>query len=200
LTDRQPEWESHEVAVASSVGRGPPGDARDALELAALYRSHAAFVWRGLHRLGVVGADADDALQEVFLVVARRLPEYTERGAMRAWLFRIARQVAMHARRGHVRRQRREQELLLHESEGPPDPQRALEQKQDVALVEGLLDRLEPEQGIVLYLADVEGFSVPEIAAALAVPLNTVYGRLRLARARFETLLRQHVSRTGGRP
>jgi RNA polymerase sigma-70 factor (ECF subfamily) len=202
LTDPVTEREWYGVAFPSSAGNGraPPAEAKGAAELAGLYREHVAFVWRSLRRLGVRAADADDAVQEVFLVVARRLTAYEERGAMRAWLFRIAQQVAHHARRGQLRRERREREPLAYEGTIATDPQRALEKKESAQLVERLLDLMEPAQSMVLYLADVEGLSAPEIASALAVPLNTVYGRLRLGRARFESLLRQHALRAGGSP
>ncbi len=42
---------------------------------------------------------------------------------------------------------------------------------------------------MVFYLSDIEGLTAPEIATALDVNLNTVYGRLRLARKRFERAL-----------
>ena len=76
--------------------------------LADVFDQHADFVWRVLKRLGTPAAELEDALQEVFLVVARKLPSYEERGELRAWLFSIARQVASHARRAQLRRQRRE--------------------------------------------------------------------------------------------
>lgn len=169
-------------------------------ELSDVFRDHADFVWRGLRRLGVSEADADDALQEVFLVVARRLPEYRERGALRAWLFCIARQVALHVRRGHSRRVRRETERARLQELSAADPYRALEQKQTADLVQRALDSLDEGQAMVVYLADVEELSAPEIAAALSLPLTTIYGRLRIGRARFETLLRQYQLRAGDGP
>jgi RNA polymerase sigma-70 factor (ECF subfamily) len=50
-------------------------------------------------------------------------------------------------------------------------------------------DELDESQRMVFYLADVEGLTAPEIAQALGVKLNTVYGRLRIARLRFERKL-----------
>jgi RNA polymerase sigma-70 factor (ECF subfamily) len=166
-----------------------------ALQLPDVFRAHADFVWRGLRRLGVPEADADDALQEVFMVVARRLPEYREQGTLRAWLFCIARQVAMHVHRSEMRRSHRELAGTQVVSPSVYDPQRALEQKQAADLVQRALNELEESQAMALYLADIEELSVPEIAAALNLPLTTVYGRLRLARTRFEQLLKQFQRR-----
>jgi RNA polymerase sigma-70 factor (ECF subfamily) len=148
---------------------------------------HASFVHRVLLRLGVPPADVDDALQEVFLVVARRLASYEERDALRAWLFTIARQVALHARRTEARsRHRAEQAAQRQEHDPALDPEGALAQRQDAALARSMLEKLPADQAMVFYLAEVEGFTAPEIAASLEIKLNTVYTRLRLSRARIE--------------
>jgi len=171
------------------------GHARDALgrELTALFDEHASFVWRVLERLGVASSESEDALQEVFVIVAQKLPEYEERGAMRAWLFTIARQVASRARRSLVRRERRERVEVG--CELGDDPHRALERSEAARFVQGFLAELDERQSAVFYLAEIEGLTAPEIATCLGVGLNTVYGRLRLARERFERALRQKGGR-----
>lgn len=55
------------------------------------------------------------------------------------------------------------------------------------------LAELDPKQAEVFYLAEVEGLTAPEIAAALEIKLNTVYARLRLSRERFERALRRNT-------
>jgi RNA polymerase sigma-70 factor, ECF subfamily len=161
--------------------------------LARVFDQHADFVWRVLKRLGTPSADLEDALQEVFLVVARKLPEYQERGEMRAWLFAIARQVQQHALRGRLRRARREREPLP-TSEGI-DPHIALERSEASRFIELFLEELDEAQATVFFLAEVEGMTAPEIAASVGATLNTVYSRLRLARARFERALRSRHER-----
>ena len=56
-------------------------------------------------------------------------------------------------------------------------------------IVTSFLEELDEPQRMVFYLSDIEGLTAPEIATALDVNLNTVYGRLRLARKRFERAL-----------
>ncbi|MCA9708811.1 MAG: sigma-70 family RNA polymerase sigma factor, partial [Myxococcales bacterium] len=56
-----------------------------------VYREHHRFVWRCLRRLGLSPDDADDAMQDVFVVVYRRLPTYESRAPIEGWLFQIAR-------------------------------------------------------------------------------------------------------------
>ena len=149
-----------------------------------LFREHAEFVWRVVRRLGVPDSDAEDAVQEVFVVVARRLETYSDRSALRAWLVAIARQVALHERRGRFRRERKAQALPAPDE--APDPQRLLETKRSFDVVNQFLASLDPDQALVFYLAEIEGMTVPEVAASLHININTAYGRLRLARQRFE--------------
>jgi RNA polymerase sigma-70 factor, ECF subfamily len=159
--------------------------------LAALFREHADFVWRVVKRLGVPEADAEDAVQEVFLVVARRLADYEERGALRPWLVAIARQVAQHTERARFRRERKVREL----SADPRslDPHRVLEQNQAIAFVNEFIAGLDPDHALVFSLAELEGMTAPEIAASLQLKLNTVYSRLRRVRQSFEARVQRNM-------
>jgi RNA polymerase sigma-70 factor, ECF subfamily len=156
-------------------------------QVARLFGQHADFVRRALQRFGVPDADLEDALQEVFIVVAHRLDDYVERGAMRAWLFVIARQIALHVLRANRRHTR--QAVALVPAPPPEDPHMSLQRAQAIALVQQFLSELDARLAQVFHLAEIEQLSVPEIAAALDVKLNTVYSRLRLARGHFERWL-----------
>ena len=74
---------------------GPPG-----LSVAELYDRHAAMVFRSLRALGVHEANLDDAVQDVFLVVHRRLADFEGRSAITTWLYGIA----MNLVRNHLSR------------------------------------------------------------------------------------------------
>src|SRR5882724_1123301 len=82
-------------------------------QIAAIFSEHADLVWRSMERLGVPVSDIDDALQEVFLVVYRRIAEYEDRGLIRAWLFSISRQVARHFHRSTTRAENRHLGLVV---------------------------------------------------------------------------------------
>ena len=58
--------------------------------------------------------------------------------------------------------------------------------KQVRAVLDAVLDELLPEQRVVFALFELDGMSAEEIATLVEAPLNTVYSRLRLARAHFE--------------
>ncbi len=153
-------------------------------QIAELFSNHADFVWRSLRRFGVPDTEVEDAVQEVFLVVYRRLSEYEERGLLRPWLFAISRQVASHYRRRLGRAENRRRALIA-DATGH-DFEELLARREAAGLVISFLEELEEPQRSVFVLADIEGLTAPEIAACLGMKLARVYGRLRLARKRFE--------------
>jgi RNA polymerase sigma-70 factor (ECF subfamily) len=70
----------------------------------ALYDEHFSFVWRCLRGLGVAAAQLEDATQDVFVTVHRRLGTLQDRAALRPWIFGIVRRVAYRYRRSLARR------------------------------------------------------------------------------------------------
>lgn len=155
-----------------------------------VYDQHFEFVWRTLRRLGVPEADLPDVAQEVFLVVHRRLADFVERAKVTTWLFRIAVRAARDRRRSaSVRREIALEEPLQAAVDASADPSRDLERADDRALLEQALAALDEEQREVFAAFELEGMTGDAIAAALELPLGTVYSRLRLGRARFRQSL-----------
>jgi RNA polymerase sigma-70 factor (ECF subfamily) len=134
--------------------------------------------------LGVRESSVDDAVQDVFLVAHRKLASFEGRSSHRGWLFAIAARVAAEHRR-------RDGRLRLDEdlSSVAASPDNSLENRRRVQLLDELLETLSVPQREVFIMAEVEGFSAPEIAEALGEKLNTIYSRLRLGRLRFERAL-----------
>jgi RNA polymerase sigma-70 factor (ECF subfamily) len=169
-----------------------------------VYERHFDFAWRNLRRLGVPAPDVDDAAQEVFLVVHRRLPQFEPRGSLKAWLFGIVARVAS----AHRRRLRRAAPTSAGREE-PIDPDRtpslspagaeAMAESEAVAVLHALLDGLDDDKRAVFVLAELEQMTAPEIAEALGVKLNTVYGRLRQARREFDEGAARMRARDGWR-
>src|SRR5689334_11305277 len=160
----------------------------------ALYEAHFDFVWRSLRRLGVPEAQMDDAVQDVFLVVHRRLGGFEGRSSLKTWLFGIALKVAsLHRRTAQRRRTEPLPDEPIDASGLPAD---ALTEAADAArLVRELLDALDEDRRAVFVLAELEQMTAPEISSALGVNLNTVYSRLRLARRDFDAALARHRAR-----
>lgn len=159
-------------------------------EFEALYRDHYDFVWRNAQRLGVPTASLDDVLQEVFIIAYRRLPDYDGRAAPSTWLFGILHNVWRNHRRGSVRSDRKHVALWQHSAawlgQRRANSQRAAEAELAARLLAEFLAGLDEHQRTVFVLAELEGMTGPEIAAALDLNLNTARSRLRAARRAFE--------------
>jgi RNA polymerase sigma-70 factor, ECF subfamily len=156
-----------------------------------LYDRHFHFVWRSLRRLGVAAVDLDDAVQDVFVVVHRKLDTFEGRGAIEGWIFGIALRVAKAYRRRVARRRLHvaEDESVLVCKRGTPEEARACMQAAEQ--VQELLDGLDDDKRAVFVLCELEHMQAPEVAAALGISRNTVSSRLRLARAAFELGLKR---------
>jgi len=157
-----------------------------AMTFREVYDSHVRFVWRAMARLGVPGSDLADAVQDVFLVVHRRLPEFEARSKMTTWLFGIASRVAADRRRvAHTRKEFLVGEVPGHAGEGGVDSTALVDERRARAILDGILDRMPDEQRTVFMLFELEGMTGDEIADLLDVPVGTVRSRLRLAREAF---------------
>lgn len=177
-----------------------PADATPARPgLSQIYEECFGYVWTCLKRLGVWERDLEDATHDVFLVVHRRLPDYDPARPLKPWLAGIATRVASEFRRRAQHRREtlsEDGQMELHPSNTSATPSRgisraipaadaALVEKQRRDLVIAALEHLELDRRAVLVLHDIEGHAMPEVAAALDVNVNTLYARLRAARADF---------------
>lgn len=159
-------------------------DARVAA-LEAVYRAYCRRVRWMLRARGVRDDALDDVAQDVFLAIHRRLPTRDPEVPMDAWVMGIACNTAFSHRRASARQLRRGPPRL--DPIPPPDPEQELERRAAWHALREFLDGLAAAQREVFVLADLLGMTMPEIADTAKVPLNTLYSRLRLARARFES-------------
>jgi RNA polymerase sigma-70 factor (ECF subfamily) len=161
-----------------------------------VYDEHVAFVWRSLRRLGVREAHLKDAMQDVFIIVHRKLPSFVERAHFTTWLFRICHGVARDYRRRAYMRREVPGDAVLEAAVTPGDePIQALEHADDLALFEAALGTLDIDQRAVFMLFEIENMTGDAISAALQIPLGTVYSRLRLARQAFRRAVLRHAAR-----
>jgi RNA polymerase sigma-70 factor (ECF subfamily) len=194
--------------VAEALGRrvapqdSPADERAPAPDLAAVYEAHFRYVWRCLRSLGVRDAQLDDALQDVFIVVQRKLPEFDGGAQLRTWLYAIALRIS----RKYRERSRREPASLEAARESQPElvlehsGEGAALQNERLALARVALEALSDEQREVFVLARVEQMSAPEIAEVIGIPLNTVYSRLRAARLAFEAEVTRRKASTRNTP
>lgn len=152
-----------------------------------VYEANVDFLWRAARGMGVDESAVDDVLQDVFVVVHRRLSEFEGRATIRTWLMRILVHVVSEHRRRYRRKQRAHDPLdeeTLEVRQSTPESETA--RSEAVLLLESILASMQEDQRIVFVLAEIEEIPVPEIAAALEVNVNTVYSRLRLARREYQ--------------
>ena len=184
------------VSLHQSATTVTEADARPAPAFGAVYAHYFRAMWRTLRRLGVARAQLDDAAQDVFVVVHKKLTAFDGR-SLRGWLYAIAVRVASDYRRGA----RHRQTLPLAETIVDPaaDPERTSELTESVELLHALLAVLDEPKRTVFVLGELEELSAPEISDVLGVNLNTVYSRMRAARAEFDEALRRHRERNARR-
>jgi RNA polymerase sigma-70 factor, ECF subfamily len=162
--------------------------------LEQIYRKNFRFVWRALGRLGVPERDLADAVQDVFVVVHRRLADFEGRSRIETWLYGICMRVASDRRR--LASSRHELFGVMPErSDDAATVTDAIERREGLALLEQILDGLPLEQRAVFTLFEIDAEPCERISELLALPLGTVYSRLRLARAAFRKRLAQIQSR-----
>jgi RNA polymerase sigma-70 factor (ECF subfamily) len=182
--------------VSSQVLATGPNERVDAVvpDFASVYAAHASYTLRCLRRLGVAEAALDDATQEVFIVVHRRLHEYEPRAAMRTWIYAIALRVARDHRRGQRRRGASEalSDEITDPAAGPLEGASANEARR---VLERLLDGLDEDKREALVLMELEEMTAPEAAEALGVNQNTLYARLRAARMQLERAIAKYQGR-----
>ena len=168
---------------------------RQALVFDDVYREHFAFVWRAAKRLGIGDGSLDDVVQEVFVVVHRRLGDFEGRSSVKTWLFGIALRIVRDHRRA-IRRRPVEPAVDVDALQSPANgPAENAEKAEAVRVLHALLDQLADERREVFVMADLEQMTMPDIAEALGIKVNTAYARLRLARQEFEQALARHRAR-----
>ncbi len=152
----------------------------DSLE--SLYRTAGpalqAYLSRHVGRRG----DAEDLLQECFVIAARQSDSISVADSPRAWLFGIARNLV----REHHRRQARTTTATLVAEPAAMSPPSGDER---VDAMRAAIDRLPEAQREVLELRVSQDLSYVEIAAALAIPVGTVRSRLHHAVAALRNRL-----------
>jgi RNA polymerase sigma factor (sigma-70 family) len=155
--------------------------------LGELYDRHRAAVDRFIVRVIGDAEDVDDLVHVTFLAAAKSAERYDGRASCRPWLIGIAAQM--------IRRRRTAFGRFLDvivarfgQRATSVDPRVALEARTDIAKA---LARLTEAKRLTLVMAEVEGMSCEEIAAATAVPIGTVWTRLHAARKEMRAALEE---------
>jgi RNA polymerase sigma-70 factor (ECF subfamily) len=157
-----------------------------------LYQRFRRQVAANLYRVLGDRNELEDLVQEVFVIAFRGLATFRHEARLGTWLYRICVNVALGRIRTRTRRPPPigmiDLDSAVHGSsmvDRPESPQRALERRDDVARVYRALERLAPKKRIVLYLHEIEGRDLKEIAYLVDANAVTVRTRLFYARREF---------------
>jgi RNA polymerase sigma-70 factor (ECF subfamily) len=163
------------------------------LTLEDVYRDHFDFVFRQAARLGGPGIDAEDAAQEVFMVVARKLHTFDSSSLITTWLYGITLNVVRSLRRrARIRRLFEIGERAEGKSEVPVRSVDRAEVLDAHRIAYAILDKLAPKKREAFILAEFEGLSCEEIAQLTDSKTETIWSRLHYARKEFAERLEAH--------
>jgi RNA polymerase sigma-70 factor (ECF subfamily) len=179
--------------VAAIVPVASPA-ARPSFE--AVYRTHARAVSRWASRLLGPGGDYEDVVQEVFIVVRKKLPRFDGRAAIATWLYEITVRVVRDWRRrrhwwswvtgrGPSPSRGQAQAAPWPSGEGSADPVARLEVRERLLRVYRILDGLGEAYRTTFILFELEGLSGERIAEITGTRVGTVWVRLTRARRAF---------------
>ena len=164
----------------------------------AIYQEYFDFVWSSVKRLGVGSDSMDDVVQEVFIVVHSRLHTLQQPESLRSWLYGIVRRTVSGYRRSNLAKLTRESSAAAEGAPHEPTPLELTERAGELKLLDKLLSGLDEAKREVFLLVELDEMTVPEVAEALEIPVNTAYSRLRAARLAFEEALTRHSLRSEG--
>jgi len=161
-----------------------------------LYHRFRRQVAGNLYRVLGDRTDLDDLVQEVFVIAFRGLDRFRGDARLSTWLYRICVNVAL----GRIRTRRRRPAAIgvadldsasvdPSLTERPETPERSLQRRQDQERVHRALETLAPKKRIVLYLHEIEGLDLKEIAYLVDSNPVTVRTRLFYARREFYKVL-----------
>lgn len=180
----------HAKQLPSADSDGTPFDPRPTNDFRALYAAWADHVARWIRALGGPPADRDDILQEVFVVVNRRLPDFDGQN-LSGWLYRItAHQVRDFRRRLWFRHIFKRSVPLSDEmTSAGPTPLSLYETREKQKELAQLLANVTEPSRTAFVLFEIEGYTGEEIATMQGTSINTVRARILRARKKLTVLI-----------
>lgn len=181
-----PGWMAYAVSIDGLPVTAGERTTSGVVDVGALFDAHGEELLRFVFRMSGRKEMAEEIVQEVFVTAHRRKAELIPGSNLRAWLYRVATMHMRHHRRGVARWFGMVDRLHRRSVAEPPSlPDEGAVRRSEIVRIERCLLRLPEDQREVFVMFELQELGGTEIAAALGLPLNTVWSRLRLARARF---------------
>lgn len=163
----------------------------DAAAFEELYAQHATRLYNLASRMAGSSQDADDFLQDIFLLAYRKMASFRGESSLGTWLYRLAMNYCLDVLRSRQTRMARDTESL----DGPGAP--AVASTPPALSPVGLIDleraiaRLPHACRAAFLLHDIEGLAHHEVADVLGIAEGTSKSQVHKARLRIRTYLRQ---------
>ncbi len=167
------------------ISRAQQGD-KEAFE--ALYKSSAAFVYNVAFRILESREDAREVLQDVFVLVFRKLKSFGFRSSFETWVYRVCVNQALNFIK---KKERLKMNTFEYDDSRAQEPVVAAQAESNMIrqdrkdTADRLLATLAPDQRACVVLRDMQGLSYQEISRTLGININTVRSRLKRARERL---------------
>ncbi|MGE0041223.1 MAG: RNA polymerase sigma factor [Vicinamibacterales bacterium] len=163
-----------------------------------LYQQHASRLYNLAYRMAGGAQDADDLLQDIFLLAYRKIGGFRGESSLGTWLYRLAMNHCLDVLRSRQARMGQQTDSL--DADGAPP----VASPGTPAL--GAVNRLDLERGVsqlppacraAFLLHDVEGFGHQEVGAILGISEGTSKSQVHKARLRLRAFLTQGLSGHG---
>lgn len=173
-----------------------------------IVKQHEGDIHRVLGAHRVARKDRDEVCQEVLLAIHRGLPTFDPTravnvaAALRCWIYGICvRQAACYRRRMRKRRERehlRGADELDHFDGGAPSPDQQMMVCERREALHVALSALSPFHREFLLAHEIEGASIPDLAEAYRIPVNTAWNHLHVARQALRAAWNKQLRQNGG--
>lgn len=172
------------IAVVNKAAEG------DMASFEAIYRSYSGFIYNVILRILQNEVDAQEVVQDVFMIIYRKLSGFKFDSSLKTWMYRIAVNQSLNYVKKRLKEMKGKVEFdekFMGETTFGVEDTVIYKSEQNSKIMQ-LLDKLNLDQKACVVLRNMEGLSYQEIAETLKVNINTVRSRLKRAREKLLTL------------
>ncbi len=186
--------QTNEDALVAGLKSGAPEAYEDLIE------RYAEMAYRVAYRILQDEDEAEDAMQEAFLTVYRRIDSFRGDSKFSTWFYRVVTNAALDLLRSRQRRQGQDISWDQSEEEGAPLPDTVhplpdelLERQETLEVLEQGLMSLSPKLRTAFVLFELEGLPMKEVAKVLGISESAAKVRVHRARLLLQKYLAHHL-------